>query len=48
MHTVLQMATSAIKASGSDNISFAKFDYVGNAFNTTTAILLGAAIYSMN
>ena len=48
MHTVLQMDTSAIKASGSDNISFAKFVSVGNAFNTEIATSLEAHIYSTN
>ena len=42
------MATSAIKASRSDNMSFCKFVSVGNAFNTETATSLEAHIYSMN
>ena len=42
------MATSAIKASGSDNTSISKFSHVGNAFNTVTASFLGVHIYSMN
>ena len=48
MHTVLQMATSTIKASGSDNVPCNKFFDVGNAFNTATAVFLVAHIYSMN
>ena len=46
MYIVLQMATSATKASGSENTSFSKFVCVVNAFNTATEVSLEAAIYT--
>ena len=48
MHTALQMAMSAIKASGSDDTSYSAGFLHCNTPNTASAIFLVYIIYSMN